>query len=361
MYEQISALADRLDSVRSDPLTEEATKTALVLPFIRELGYDIFNPSEVMPEFTADVGIKKGEKVDYAICVNGSPIILFECKPCGAKLDSYSSQLYRYFSVTKARIAILTDGVVYRFYSDLTEPNKLDTSPFYVLSLDKLSKDAADRLAQFSKENFNLDMVLADAEKMRIKNAIRAHFIREMEQPSDSFVRHFTDPLHDGQMRQSVIEHYRPMVKAAISDHISASVESRLQGAIRTNRGDGPPPPDLSTEPDRPSADAPSTEEDGVTTTVEELNGFYVVKAILREQVAASRITARDVKSYFGILLDDNNRKPICRLWFNRSQKYLGVFDADKKEDRIPVANVDDLFQHADRIRDSLSYVLDDK
>ena len=138
MYERLSALAERLDKVRDDSLTEEATKTALVLPFIRELGYDVFNPEEVLPEYTADVGIKKGEKVDYAILKDGSPIILFECKPCGAKLDSYSSQLYRYFSVTNARIAILTDGVIYRFYSDLVAQNKLDERPFLEIDLDRL-------------------------------------------------------------------------------------------------------------------------------------------------------------------------------------------------------------------------------
>ncbi|MEZ6242376.1 MAG: type I restriction endonuclease [Phycisphaerales bacterium] len=358
MLERISALADRLDLVRSDTLTEEATKTALVLPFIRELGYDIFNPSEVVPEFTADVGIKKGEKVDYAVFQNGAPIILFECKPCGAKLDSYSSQLYRYFSVTKARIAILTDGIEYRFFSDLSEPNKLDAAPFFVLSLDKLNKDAAERLSQFSKDKFDLEVVLADAECMRIKNAVRAHFVREMTEPSDEFVRHFAEPLHNGQMRQTVIDRFRPIVRSAILDHIGLSVETRLQAALRSNRGED----DHAVELEAISAESKSGEneadETGVVTTVEELNGFYIVKAILRELVPASRITARDVKTYFGILLDDNNRKPVCRLWFNRSQKYLGVFDANKKEERIPIEQVDDLFQHADRIRQSLSHVL---
>lgn len=356
MFDRISALADRLDLVRHEVLTEEATKTALVLPFIRELGYDIFNPTEVMPEFTADVGIKKGEKVDYAIFQNGAPIILFECKPCAAKLDCYSSQLYRYFSVTNARIAILTDGIIYRFYSDIAEPNKLDSAPFFILNLDKLSKDDADRLSQFAKGNFNLDIVLADAARLQTRNAVRAHFAREMSEPSDELVRHFADPLHSGPMRQAVIERFRPIVRSAIADHISMAVESRLQTALRSNRVEEVPVSETS-------AGAPDEEiagdEQEVVTTMEELSGFYIVKAILRDSVDPTRVIARDVKSYFGILLDNNNRKPICRLWFNRKQKYLGVFDSDKREERIPIGQPDDLFRHADRIRESLNHVLE--
>lgn len=57
--------------------TEEATKNALIMPFITALGYNVFNPTEVTPELHADVGLKKGEKVDYAILVDGKPAILF--------------------------------------------------------------------------------------------------------------------------------------------------------------------------------------------------------------------------------------------------------------------------------------------
>ncbi len=348
MYERLSALAERLDDVRKDTLTEEATKTALVLPFIRELGYDVFNPNEVIPEFTADVGIKKGEKVDYAICKEGAPIILFECKPCGAKLDNYSSQLYRYFSTTKARIAILTDGVVYRFYSDLLEPNKLDERPFLTLNLDRLSKDISDRIEPFARDRFSIDSVLEDAALLYAKSQIREHFARELASPSDELVRYFADPIHAGQMRQNVIERYRPIVKSALNEHIGLAVESRLRSAIKTN---------MAEESEQTEAPKQQSEEE-IATTEEELNGFYIVKAILREQVDPKRIIARDVQSYFGVLLDDNNRKPICRLHFNRKQKYLGLFDAQKAERKIPINSPDDLFVHADAIRESLSHVI---
>jgi len=347
MYERLSSLADRLDQVRGTSMTEEATKTALVLPMIRELGYDVFNPKEVIPEFTADVGIKKGEKVDYAICQEGMPIILFECKPMGAKLESYSSQLYRYFSTTKARIAILTDGVIYRFYSDLLETNILDSKPFLVMNLDRLTKDVSDRIAPFTKENFSIDSVLADAALLYAKSQIRERFAKELLNPSDDLVRFFADPVHNGPMRQNVLDKYRPIVRAAILDHITSSIETRLRSAIQSSQ-----------EVDEQAPAEITKESDEVVTTEEELNGFYAVKAILSTEVNPKRICARDVQSYFGVLLDDNNRKPICRLHFNRKQKYLGVFNDKREVEKIPIASVDELFIHSDRIKESLKWVL---
>ena len=364
MYEKIIALADRLDQVRDQIATEEATKTALILPFIRELGYDIFNPAEVVPEFTADVGIKKGERVDYAIFRDGKPIILFECKPIGAKLDSYSSQLYRYFSVTNARIAILTDGVEYRFFSDLTEPNRLDSTPFFVFSLDKIKKDDAIRLEQFSKPRFDLAEVLADAENLKLRSAIRTHISREFSSPSEDFIRHFAEPIHTGRMTQAVLEKYSVLVRAAIADHIGEAVDRRLQSAIQSGSAIADAATAVSEVHHAAKAESTGKPqaggEDGeqTITTVEELHGFYSVRAILRDMVDPRRICSRDVRTYFGILLDDNNRKPICRLWFNRSQKYLGVFNKDKKEERLPLSDVDDLFNHAETIRESLQHVL---
>jgi hypothetical protein len=93
------------------------------------------------------------------------------------------------------------------------------------------------------------------------------------------------------------------------------------------------------------------TDERDVETTEEEMEGFYIVKSILRDIVDPARIAHRDTRSYFGVLLDDNNRKPIVRLHFNRAQKYIGVFDEKKKEERIPIASIDEIYQHADRIR----------
>src|ERR1044071_7269994 len=118
--EQLQALAIKTEKLCPVLETEEATKNALVMPLIHMLGYDIFDPTEVIPEFTADVGIKKGEKVDYAVKKDGRLVMLFECKHCGAELNlKHASQLFRYFAVTEARIGVLTNGIIYQFYTDL--------------------------------------------------------------------------------------------------------------------------------------------------------------------------------------------------------------------------------------------------
>src|SRR5215210_6760083 len=134
--EQLQALALKTEKLCSLLQTEEATKNALIMPFINILGYDIFDPMEVIPEFTADVGIKKGEKVDYAIQKDGKIIMLFECKHCGGDLNvKHASQLFRYFSVTDARIAVLTNGLTFRFFTDLEAPNKMDEKPFFEFNM----------------------------------------------------------------------------------------------------------------------------------------------------------------------------------------------------------------------------------
>ena len=350
LLEKLSSLGERAVELVSHVDTEEATKTALVLPFIQALGYDVFNPSEVIPEFIADVGIKKGEKVDYAICREGEPAILFECKPHGAKLDNYSSQLYRYFSVTKARIAMLTDGVHYRIYSDLLEPNKLDPQPFLTLNITRLSKGAVEQLARLAKPTFDMDMLLSAAEDLRQMAQIRQEFAKQIDEPTDQFVRVLVDPVFSGRMTQQVLERYRQIVRSSLRGYVADAVDARLRAALEKNEVHAPVETQSSASREEP--------EEEIVTTEEELEGLYAIKAIVRDLVEPHRVTPRDVRSYFGVLLDDNNRKPICRLWFNGGKKYIGVFDDKKIETRIPVEGPNDLFKHADEIRKSVEHLI---
>ncbi len=350
LFERLATVADRARELEGQLQTEEATKNALILPFLRALGYDPFDPHEVNPEFTADVGIKRNEKVDYAICLEGEPVILVECKCQGTNLARYSSQLFRYFSVTPARVAILTDGLTYRFYSDLVLPNKLDETPFLDVRLENVTAEEAEQLAWFSKALFNIDSILSVAEDLRYSKAIRDHFGNLIAEPTDDFLKMLIEPVYQGRFRSSVLEQYRPIVVRAINQHLASLVERRLNRALGSGAN--------TTSAAEPDPSSQIQEDEGEVTTMEEIQGFCTVKAILAGQISPSRIAARDVQSYFGILLDDNNRKPICRLWFNRSQKYLGVFDNDKKETRVPIESVDDLFNHADQIRESLAHAL---
>ena len=153
--EELKNFASKIESLKDHIHTEEATKTSIILPLFHLLGYDIFNPAEFCPEFIADVGIKKGEKVDYAILNNGSPMILIEVKCLNQKLDKHDSQLFRYFATTNAKFAILTNGLQYRFYTDLKEPNKMDKDPFFQFDFSDLTSDKIATLEQFTKKNFS--------------------------------------------------------------------------------------------------------------------------------------------------------------------------------------------------------------
>lgn len=347
LIDRMKEIAARIPKQLEYTQTEEATKNAFVMPFISALGYDVFNPLEVIPEFTSDVGIKKGEKVDYAIKKDEQIIILVECKWSGADLDKvHASQLFRYFSVTSARFAILTNGIEYQFYSDIDEPNKMDSKPFFVFNMLHFEDHQINELKKFTKSAFSLDDILTTASTLKYAGAIKKILEEELKAPSEEFVRFFASQVYDGRLTQQVIEQFTKIVKDARSQFINERINERLKTALSANSGEGGGEDLFDDEENGDDASA----RDGIETTQEELDGFNVVKAILREVVDVARVTMRDTKSYCGILLDDNNRKPICRLRFNHSQKYLGLF-TNKNEDKVEIDCVDDIFKHSERLK----------
>ncbi len=203
--DEIRALATRKRDQLEHLKTEEAAKTSLVMPFIQVLGYNIFDPTEVVPEFGADVGKKKGEKVDYAILMDGKPIILFECKPVGTTLDeSHTYQLFRYFNVTEARFGVLTDGVAYRFFSDLDKSNVMDTKPFLEFNLLEASDAQIEELKRFTKSSFNLGDILDVAREQKYTKEIKRLFGEQLSKPSEAFVKLFASQVYHGMLTQPV-------------------------------------------------------------------------------------------------------------------------------------------------------------
>jgi len=331
--------------------TEEATKNALVMPFIKILGYDIFDPTEVIPEFIADVGIKKGEKVDYAIQKDGKIIMLFECKHCGGDLSiSHASQLFRYFSVTDTRIAVLTNGVVYRFFTDLEAPNKMDEKPFLEINLLELNNSLVAELKKLSKSAFNLDDLMTTAGELKYTQQIKRLLAEQLENPSDEFVKLVASKVFGGVMTPNRREYFSGIAKRAFKHLINEQIDLRLKSAMSETANVETNSSFVEIEKD-PTQDNETNRENLVETTKEELEGFYIVKSLLRDIVDPNRIVHRDTQSYMGILLDDNNRKPLARLHFNRGQKYLGIFDENRKEARVSIQNLDEIYQHAEKMR----------
>ena len=209
--------------------TEEATKTSLVLPFIKLLGYDYHDPTEVIPEFTADFGTKRGEKVDYALIHSGSPAILVECKAYGSPLNhEYVSQLLRYFTVTDTRFGILTDGITYRFFTDLDHQNVMDREPFFEFNVLEFSESQVAELTQFSKSNFQVDASVKRAYRLKHKSVIQSRLVQESVSPSDEFVRFLARSLHPGSLTQKIVEQFRPVVVEAFKEFIDARIASSL-------------------------------------------------------------------------------------------------------------------------------------
>jgi predicted type IV restriction endonuclease len=349
--DKLRALAGRIEKQRDRVLTEEACKTAFVMPFIQALGYDVFDPHVVIPEFTADVGVKKGEKVDYAIRVNDKIALLIECKGCGVNLaQAHMSQLYRYFSVTEARFAVLTNGIEYWFYTDLDEPNKMDQRPFFIFNvLDRRLGDVAE-LQKFTAEAFDLDAILSTASNLKYSSAIKTELLKEFENPSDDMIRLLVGRVYDGRFVQKIRDDFAPLVAAAFRDAIRDRVSDRLVTALEVTTGSIPTIPTTA-----PAAsiviDTVDTAEE-IETTQEEIEGFHIVKAIVRAVVKAERVTIRDAKSYCAVLLDDNNRKPLIRFHFNsKSVKYISLFDSDKNGEKVKIESLDDIYASADRLR----------
>lgn len=342
--DQIKMLAERVGKLKENLQTEEATKTALIMPFLQTLGYDIFDPTEVIPEYTCDLGIKKGEKIDYAICREGAPIILIECKHWRENLNSHNSQLFRYFHVSKARFGILTNGVIYRFYTDLVEKNKMDEKPFFEFNMEQFRSSQVEKLKEFHKSYFDIDVILNTASELKYTNEIRNAIAKEIANPSDDFVKYFAKPVYSGRLNEPVMEQFRTIVKAAFAQYSNDYMNDRLQSAIGADAVVAPKPIEIKqSEPEK----IEDVEVSKVVTTDEEMQGYYIVRAICYSVIDdIDRVVIRDTQSYFGILLDDNNRKPICRLHFNSSNKYIEIFDAERKGTKHLLGNLADIYKY---------------
>lgn len=351
LIDKLNTIAAKIDKQRNTINTEEATKTSFIMPFIKELGYDVFDATEVIPEFTADVGIKKGEKVDYAISIDDQIVMLFECKKIGSKLDvNTESQLFRYFHTTQARIGILTDGLIYKFYTDLEEPNKMDNKPFLEFSLNQLDESIIQEIKRFSKQFFNIDTILVSANELKFTKEIKSYINNQMLNPSEEFIQFVLKNIYSGRITSQVKEQFTPVLKKAFIQLINDKVNDRLKNALVSTNEETVIHSDNITQHD---------DDKLVVTTEEEKEGFYAIKSMLSGIVELDRVVHRDTQSYFGILLDDNNRKPIARLYFNGNKKYLAVFNSDKKEEKLHITSVNDLFTYRDNIITSCQNYLD--
>lgn len=350
--DSLKQLSERILTLKDNILTEEATKNALIMPFINALGYDVFNPLEVMPEMTCDIAMKKGEKIDYAIMKDGEPILLIECKHWAQDLNLHDNQLIRYFNVSKAKFGLLTNGIIYKFYTDLIEPNKMDLKPFLEVDITDLKDNQIEELKKFHKSYFDIDNILSSASELKYMNELKNVLSNEFNSPSPDFVKYFAKQVYDGVITAKLLEQFTHLTKKSISTYINDLISERLKSALKTEVGIE------QREFDKPQEIVQTDDkEDKIITTEEEIESYLIVKSMLRPIVDISRVIYRDAQTYFAILLDDNNRKPICRMYFNGlTKKYIATFDENKKETKHEISSLDDIYNYSKELADIIAW-----
>ena len=355
LEERLKALASKAQELKdSKNVTEEATKMALIVPMFKALGYDVFDTNEFCPEFIADYGVKKGEKVDYAILRDGEPSILIECKPCTESLEKHGAQLFRYYSVTSAKFGILTNGIDYEFYADLQSENKMDETPFLSFNILNISDSQITALTKFSKSIFDQTRICSEAEQMKSVNLINNYLTKQytdMENDYATFILH-----HAGVNRvtQNKLDRYKPLVQRAFTSMVNDLVNQKIHKAIDdTDKKDSNNSESAENTPNEKNLEKPR-----IITTEEEIESFYIVRGLLAGIVPIEDIVHRDTESYFGILYQDNNRKPICRLKLTDRKKQIYIPDADKNFTRYDLDSLNDIYQFRDQLIKALQNYL---
>lgn len=340
--EKLLTLAERVGRLKEQIHTEEATKMSFIMPFLNALGYDVYDPMQVTPECVCDYGTKKNEKIDYTVNIEGEPIMIIECKHWEQDLDKHKAQLFRYYQVSPAKFGLLTNGIVYKFFTDLETPNKMDDMPFFEVNILELRDSHIDKLREFSKDKYDVNTILNSANELKYVNAIRTLVNSLATAPTDDYVRFLAKQIYEGVVTAKVIEEFRPMIVRAHNQVIADNVNLRLKSAF------APEVPSVE-----PASEAPAQEpevDNKIITTEDEIQGYYIVKAILASTLDIERVTMRDAQSYCAILCDNNNRRPLCRLHFNAKQKYVEIFDDNKVGKREPISAVSEIYKYTDAI-----------
>lgn len=366
--DQILQLSDRISKQKDMIATEEATKNAFIMPMITALGYDVFNPFEVVPEMDCDL-TKRGDKIDYAIMKDEKPILLIECKHCKQNLDLHNTQLAKYFAASNARFGVLTNGIEYRFYADLDKKNIMDEKPFLSVNMLCLSDADVEQLKKFHKSYYNEQEILSTAQELQITIQVKELLNKNFQNPEDEFTRYFVKCINDWKSNAKQIEQYRPIVKKSIAAVINDIIAERLNVAIKNeNKTDIQPEADKVYNAEetthRETEKLPDDvvfmdKKRGIVTTQEEIDAYNIVRSILRQYADPKRIRYKDYKTYFSVNIDNSMWWWICRLSLKPYSKRVNFpLDNYRSNEWIEIERIDDLFKYADKLKASLDIAI---
>ena len=264
----------------------------------------------------------------------GEPVILVEAKAANKKLDNHKSQLFRYFVSTPAKFAILTNGIEYRFYSDLDEPNKMDKDPFLTVNLLNLKDAQISQLSKFQKSNFSISDILDSASLLKYVNIFKDYIDRQFQEPADEFVKLLLQPVYKGVKTQNVIERFRPVVTKAMTEYLTETLNEKLQAALETTA-------------------TTSANDINALKTNEHWEILNIIKEILQNVIDVRKVSLKYTSAYIAVLYEKNTRKWICRITLSSNQQSLIIPDENKNELRYNIDDISDLFKYSEQIIES--------
>ena len=330
--------------------SEEATKLAMVNPFLREvLGYDTTDLTQVQPEFTADVGIKQGEKVDYALIHDGDPVILIEAKLTGTPLDkSEPSQLFRYFAtLDSARFGIFTDGVKYLFFTDIDKPNVMDTRPFLTLDLADIKQESVEEVGRFVRTQFDPSEIRENADALKYVQGLRERIAQEFRDPSDDFVRLLMSSVYDGLKTQSAVDAFRIHTQKALKSFVEVNLRERLAAAFGKEAGE---------------TEIPEVDKSETGLANEEVKAFFIIKALLHDVIDVDRLHLVERKDHCAVLVDGSTRKLVCKLSLRDRPHHIELIGFDDGGNRFRsrprLQSIDDIYVHEPVLESKVRQIL---
>lgn len=355
--EDLQKLSAQIAERKAHVTNEEMTKQVLIMPFIQTLGFDVFNPLEVRPEYMADFGKKKSEKVDYAIFKDNSPIMFIEAKHVTDNLENHDTQLSRYFNATpEVRIAMLTNGVVYKFFTDLNSANIMDPSPFLTINITNLTPPDIEALSNFKKDRFETEALVKYAEELIYTSNLNSKLKDLFRNPPDDFIRYLIKDFSDTRVTSTVIDRFRPIVKKSIRlallDIVSQGI---LQQETVPVESAGQTQPEETPElvPAEETLEAVLETTPKVITTEEEEAAFAIIKSILEKHDRdVSALGAKDTTAYYAVYtknilhwflrvnLDSQNKQVVTKLPLEQVQLLVSGFKTEPAPEWIGKSRV---------------------
>jgi hypothetical protein len=346
--EDIAKLSEQVRKKADNVVGEDATKLSLILPFFNALGYDIWDPAEVLPEYISDAATKKSsghfEKVDYAIGINGTIVMLVEAKARNQKPETHDGQLRKYFTWTiSSKVGIVTNGVEYRFFTDLRIPNIMDDEPFFSFNVFEYDSKDIENLKFFHRDNFDIAAIGKHAEEMVYVKAMTKLVGNLLRSPSEPFIKFLVKELEvfQGHVNAKVISRFEPVVKKAIQ----SSLVDLMTRSINQEIAQLTEPIQLAESEDAGAEEAEQvSDEQQVETTAEELEAFEKIKAIVSTSCNYHlEVKYKDVLSYFGVHVG-NSTWWFLRLYLTPKRKsFVTRLPVDEVKSLVPDFEVQEL------------------